>query len=195
MANAEAKGRRNAQEWGAVLERFATSGQSVETFCGAPSISAGSFYRWRSERQAIPPLASFVDLGRLGSWSSGSVRLWYCGCGAADVVPRRPGPGVFVGGARGDAQALHGCVRPEQASAQTGPARGASVRVHQPPGQLPQGAVWGSHGLLSVGEAAGAGAVRVALAPSAHPGARLEGLNRRPGGSATGDKPPPGQAT
>lgn len=71
MANAEAKGRRNAQEWGAVLERFETSGQSVETFCGAPSISAGSFYRWRSERQAIPPLASFVDLGRLADEGRG----------------------------------------------------------------------------------------------------------------------------
>ena len=70
--------RRSAEEWRALLARFASSGQAVSAFCQGEGISPASFYRWRSllgtAAGAVPvagalPLATtppgFVDLGQL----------------------------------------------------------------------------------------------------------------------------------
>lgn len=64
--------RRGADEWRALLSRYAMSGQSVATFCRAESVSAASFYRWRGllgnddGQGGIPKVKpGFVDLGTL----------------------------------------------------------------------------------------------------------------------------------
>ena len=65
----------------AVMARFAGSGLTVDAFCQRESISASSFYRWRSlhdnspTREVMPHVAAkmpnkapaFVDLGSLRS--------------------------------------------------------------------------------------------------------------------------------
>lgn len=79
--------RRDANAWGEVIERFASSGLSVPAFCEREAISEGSFYRWRSilqrggadrKQQGSVVIASetasaatpFVDLGALRTGSS-----------------------------------------------------------------------------------------------------------------------------
>ncbi len=70
--------RRSAEGWRALLTRFASSGQTVKAFCQDESVSAASFYRWRSllgtaadaghvpAATALPrEPAGFVDLGSL----------------------------------------------------------------------------------------------------------------------------------
>jgi putative transposase len=64
--------RRNADEWRALLSRYAMSGQSVEAFCQGESVSAASFYRWRGllgngrgQGRASEAQPAFVDLGPL----------------------------------------------------------------------------------------------------------------------------------
>lgn len=70
--------RRSRDEWRALLRRFGASELGVEAFCRRESISAASFYRWRStlssERvggavvvQGDAP--AFVDLGAVNSRS------------------------------------------------------------------------------------------------------------------------------
>jgi transposase-like protein len=76
--------RRTPQQWQALLERQAASGQSIEAFCRSQSLTTASFYRWRRqlgvketagpssrapERESAPP---FVDLGTLGADESES---------------------------------------------------------------------------------------------------------------------------
>lgn len=75
MPESQVTGKRlSAAQWQAVLERQATSHQTVEAFCRSESISTASFYRWRrmlSEPAdgASPRPASatpaFLDLGSL----------------------------------------------------------------------------------------------------------------------------------
>ena len=71
--------RASAQIRRAIMTRFAESGIAVERFCRRESISASSFYRWRSlvndlaPREVVPrspsraarSAAAFVDLGTL----------------------------------------------------------------------------------------------------------------------------------
>ena len=76
------RARRSAAQWRALLERQTGSGQSIEAFCRAQSVSAASFYRWRrrlSEGGKVPESAAepaaaraaFVDLGMLGGCARG----------------------------------------------------------------------------------------------------------------------------
>lgn len=65
--------RRSADEWRALLSRFAASGASVAAFCQAESISVASLQRWRGQlgegrerERASGPAPGFVDLGTLG---------------------------------------------------------------------------------------------------------------------------------
>ena len=67
--------RRTREQWRALIGRFGASGLGVEAFCRRESISAASFYRWRTElgagggtvviHDAARP--AFVDLGTLSS--------------------------------------------------------------------------------------------------------------------------------
>jgi len=70
--------RRSAEGWRALLTRFSSSGQTVKAFCQDESVSAASFYRWRSlldpaaDANHVPVTnasprepAGFVDLGPL----------------------------------------------------------------------------------------------------------------------------------
>ena len=83
MADGQRKWRRRTEgQWREVLERQARSGQSVEAFCRAESVSPGSFYRWRrqlsgtagAEKRTTPASLAppaFVDLGALGDGRGG----------------------------------------------------------------------------------------------------------------------------
>lgn len=73
--------RRNEREWRSLLARFGSSGLGVEAFCRREAISAASFYRWRGllseahaggEETPRDTAAGFLDLGTLGSGSSGT---------------------------------------------------------------------------------------------------------------------------
>ncbi len=67
--------RRTPQQWQVLLERQAASGQSVEAFCRAESVTTASFYRWRNQLAAqgifpqttaperASPTPAFVELG------------------------------------------------------------------------------------------------------------------------------------
>ncbi len=70
--------RRSLEWWRALLERFASSGQTVTTFCQREAVSVASFYRWRSllgsglDAGPVPVVSAlpltktgFVDLGPL----------------------------------------------------------------------------------------------------------------------------------
>ena len=67
---------RGAAGWAAVVERWRSSGLSVEAFCRRDGVNRAGFYRWRALLAASAPerLASalksqapdFVDLGVLG---------------------------------------------------------------------------------------------------------------------------------
>jgi transposase-like protein len=64
--------RRSADEWRALLARFAASGASVAAFCQAEAVSVASFRRWRAllgegpaGERAGGAAAGFVDLGTL----------------------------------------------------------------------------------------------------------------------------------
>lgn len=69
--------RRGAEEWRALLGRYAQQGGDVAGFCQAEGISLGSFYRWRKvlgeprdgkgERRG-----GFIDLGALPTAKGGS---------------------------------------------------------------------------------------------------------------------------
>lgn len=74
--------RRSAAQWRQLLERQAQSGQSVDAFCRAQSVSSASFSRWRrrfsdkpaaveatAKSAAAPP--AFVDLGAVGGGRGG----------------------------------------------------------------------------------------------------------------------------
>ena len=41
--------RRTPEQWQALLERQAASGQSFEAFCRRESVTTASFYRWRKQ--------------------------------------------------------------------------------------------------------------------------------------------------
>jgi hypothetical protein len=71
--------RRNRNEWQSLLSGFEQSALSVEAYCRRESISAASFYRWRSllsgavdggEGVVRDSAPAFVDLGALNSASS-----------------------------------------------------------------------------------------------------------------------------
>lgn len=69
--------RRTPQQWQELLERQAASGQSVEAFCRAQSVTTASFYRWRKQlgtkgasveaatTTAVSAPPAFVELGAL----------------------------------------------------------------------------------------------------------------------------------
>jgi hypothetical protein len=83
MADGKRKWQRCAEgKWRELLERQVTSGQSVEAFCRAQSLSTGSFYRWRRQpagaadaeeltTQASSATPARVDLGALGDGCGG----------------------------------------------------------------------------------------------------------------------------
>ena len=64
---------RGAEEWRLLMERFAGSGQDLETFCQAEGVSVASFYRWRrllqeaSAKRTPHAEPAFLDLGPLRS--------------------------------------------------------------------------------------------------------------------------------
>ena len=74
--------RLGAEAWRGLLARFAGSGLTARAFCRRESVSAASFYRWRSLLAKVPgrelarvaPMgastSSFVDLGALGAASA-----------------------------------------------------------------------------------------------------------------------------
>jgi len=71
--------RLGSKAWREVLERFATSNESVRQFCGREGLSTETFRRWRVRLAATsgqtaaslgeckPGAAHFVDLGSLGA--------------------------------------------------------------------------------------------------------------------------------
>jgi hypothetical protein len=76
--------RRTRQRWRDLVAGFEGSGQTVSAYCARSRISVGSFYRWRAlldlSPQAVPAspavsAAPFVDLGALGSSSTGRLEL------------------------------------------------------------------------------------------------------------------------
>lgn len=78
--------RLSASAWRGVLARFARSGLTVQAFCQHESVSAASFYRWRSRLEtpaaggqegsvASSPTAEFVDLGPLRSAANSRLEL------------------------------------------------------------------------------------------------------------------------
>ena len=101
--------RRSARQWQSLLGRFAGSGLSVEAFGRSESISAASFYRWRTAlgnthivpKATDPTPPAFADLGVLGSAPvpnsrlepmldpGGGVVLHRC---TADILSRRTDP-------------------------------------------------------------------------------------------------------
>ena len=79
--------RRTLEQWQALLERQAASGQSVEAFCRGESVTTASFYRWRKQlggqgavaettAQTGPPAPAFVDLGTLGGADTAAAVRW-----------------------------------------------------------------------------------------------------------------------
>jgi hypothetical protein len=68
--------RRSREEWRAVFERFAASGQSIRQFCEREELSKSSFERWRGLLAGETPVAAdrdeagagtgFVDTGLIG---------------------------------------------------------------------------------------------------------------------------------
>lgn len=75
--------RLGVSEWRAILGRFSGSGLTVGAFCKQESVSAASFYHWRSKlsgSQARPSAASqsrakFVDLGVLRAPQAGGASV------------------------------------------------------------------------------------------------------------------------
>jgi hypothetical protein len=74
--------RRNEREWRGLLSRFEGCGLGVEAFCRRESISAASFYRWRTLLSTAGAEAvggelapAFVDLGPLNTVASSGRRL------------------------------------------------------------------------------------------------------------------------
>ena len=67
--------RRSAAQWRELLSRFESSGLGVAEFCHRESVSAASFYQWRSRLGADDGVvvgkahaaAAFVDLGAVSS--------------------------------------------------------------------------------------------------------------------------------
>jgi transposase-like protein len=63
--------RRSEAEWRSLIERFGSSGLSIEAFCRSESISAASFYRWRQRSEDAlsgtePGAPRFLDRGAVG---------------------------------------------------------------------------------------------------------------------------------
>ena len=44
--------RLGAEAWRGILERFGSSGLTVEAFCRSESVNSKSFYRWRTRLEA-----------------------------------------------------------------------------------------------------------------------------------------------
>ena len=88
MANSPRKWQRRTQgQWKALLERQATSGQSIEAFCREELITTASFYRWRKQLSPTTqtrvenvnpssPVPAFVDLGALGGGAGWELELY-----------------------------------------------------------------------------------------------------------------------
>ena len=80
--------RRTPEQWRELLERQAASGQSVEAFCRAESVTTASFYRWRKQlgtqgatvpapaHEPVSAASSFVDLGTLGDGDGAASGGW-----------------------------------------------------------------------------------------------------------------------
>lgn len=72
---------RSADEWRALLTRFAASGMSLRTFCRTEKLSESAFYRRRAllvegdKAPATRRAASFVDLGALGAPTTSGPRM------------------------------------------------------------------------------------------------------------------------
>ena len=78
---------RGSDGWATVIERWRSSGLSVETFCRAEGVTRSGFYRWRSllgsgsaprggvVRADAQAQGGFVDLGALGARAAAGGRL------------------------------------------------------------------------------------------------------------------------
>jgi len=78
---------RGSDGWAAVVERWRSSGLSVEAFCRLEGITRSGFYRWRSllgsgstlrrgvVRADAQAQGGFVDLGALGARTRAGGRL------------------------------------------------------------------------------------------------------------------------
>lgn len=148
----------SAQVWAEVIARFDSSGESVTGFCKREGLHTSSFRRWRQRLatnaatpNAVPEhceprrpsaAASFIEMGAMCTASEPTGRLevrlelglaWCCMWCAADVLPRRPDPGVPVRGAGGHEELVRRAVRAGAPRPAARPAEWAVVRLHQPP--------------------------------------------------------------
>jgi transposase-like protein len=59
---ADGRVRRTEAEWGAVVERYEKSGQTISEFCRRVKLSRNSFTKWRRRLAATPSASpSFVE--------------------------------------------------------------------------------------------------------------------------------------
>lgn len=71
---------RNADQWRALITRFAASDMNLRAFCQAEKVSPSAFYRWRAllaelSTAQVTSAAAFVDLGALAATQKSSSGL------------------------------------------------------------------------------------------------------------------------